>query len=150
MKTAGKKKAEKGWAYELWEHELSDRLYRLQHFSRSSARPGPVQPDRVCAAAFRGGDSGGRNFHRHRAPGGGEPGADGGVTVRSGDRHLYRDWPGFKRDRQTDALHGVIATGSTLGVRSGQVRWAHGNAGGKHVPHGDRRVSGTTLACAQI
>src|SRR5260370_18839559 len=98
MKTAGQKKTGKGWAYELrrdelWEHELSDRLYRLQHFSRSSARPGPVQPDRVCAAAFRGGDSGGTNFHRHRAPGGVEPGADGGVTFFGCVAHLFRVAP---------------------------------------------------------
>ena len=50
MKTAGKKKAGRGSAYEVWGYELSDRLYRLQHFSRSGARPRSVQPDRVCAA----------------------------------------------------------------------------------------------------
>src|SRR5205807_4591964 len=105
MKKAGTRKAEKGWAYELRRYELgeyerpeyerTDRLYRLQQFSRGGARPGSVQPDRIRAAAFRGGDSGGRNFDRHRAAGGGEPGANGGVAVPSGDRHLYRHWPGF-------------------------------------------------------
>src|SRR6266446_8501528 len=104
MKTAGMKKAERGWAYELrgyelwetefWEYELSDRLHRLQHFSRSGARPRSLQPDRFRAAALRGRDSGGRNFDRHRAACRREPGADGGVAVRSGDRHLHRDWPG--------------------------------------------------------
>src|ERR1700719_1771006 len=99
METARKKKAAKGWAY-----ELSDRLYCLQYLSRGSARPGSVQPDRICAATFGGGDSGGRNFDRHRAAGGSESGADGSVAVRSGDRHLYRHWPGFEGDRQTYAV----------------------------------------------
>src|SRR5260370_14790247 len=145
MKTAGKKKAGRGSEYDLWGDELSDRLYRLQYLSRGGARPGSVQPDRVCAAAFRGGDSGGRNFDRHRAAGCGEPGADGGVVVRSGDRHLHRDWPGFERERHTYAVHGAIATGSLMGVRGGQVLWAYRNAGGEHVPDGDRRVSGAAL-----
>ena len=105
-----------------WAYELAHRLYRLQHFSRGGARPRSVQPDRVCVAAFRGGDSGGRNLDRHRAAGRGEPGADGGVAVRSGDRHLHRHWPGFERDRQTHAIYGAcrdrFAAGSSSSASS--------------------------------
>src|SRR2546430_1348961 len=63
------------------------------------------QPDRFRAAALRGRDSGRRNFDRHRAACRGEPGADGGVAVRSGDRHLHWDWPGFEGDRKSTRLN---------------------------------------------
>src|SRR4029077_2119322 len=55
-----------------------------------------------------------------------------------------------ERDRQTYAVHGAIASGSPMGVRGRQVLWAHRNAGGEHLSHGDWRVSGAALCSTPI
>ncbi len=89
--------------------------------------------------------AGGPDLHRYRTPGGDQPRPDRGLAVRHGDRHLHRNWTGFERDREADALHRALAAGTALGIYCRQVFRTGGHAGGQHVLHGHRRVCSAAL-----
>ena len=132
-----------------------DFMSRIVHiasntFRRSGPRPGALQPDRLCPAAFGGGDFCGADFHRYRAPGGDQPGADGGFAVWRGHCDFHRDRAGLERDREAHALHRALAAGAALGIYCGQVLRPGRDAGGEYVLHGHWRIRSAALRGAQV